>query len=170
MNQAQAYAKIEAHWRANSERFIKRFSRYFGSRERGEDVTSECYTRACTYWSTAPEDDTEFEKWMRTVLNNCGKNNHKEEAQHGATNHAEMEDVEDPNDGAAATIPNVILQKVTDLIKTKEQPTQMVLKLALLDGWRPAQIVDVVDYKLSTIRKLIFTFRQEVRDRWRVAV
>lgn len=107
---------------------------------------------------------------MRTVLNNCGKNNHKEEAQHGATNHAEMEDVEDPNDGAAATIPNVILQKVTDLIKTKEQPTQMVLKLALLDGWRPAQIVDVVDYKLSTIRKLIFTFRQEVRDRWRVAV
>jgi RNA polymerase sigma factor (sigma-70 family) len=170
LNQEQAYKKIEAHWRANNEHFIKRFTRYFKSKERGEDVVSECYTKALTYWSTAPEEDDHFEKWLRTILNNCGKTNHKEEAQHGATNHVEVDEELVDTGANEVVIPAIILQKVTDLIKTKDAAEQMVLKLALLEGWKGAQIVDVVDYKLSTIRNIVFKFRQEIRDRWKVAV
>jgi DNA-directed RNA polymerase specialized sigma24 family protein len=167
MTQDQAYNKIEAHFRNNQERFTKRFSRYFNSKERAEDTVSETYTRALTYWNNAPEDDIEFEKWMRTILNNCGKNNHKEEMLHGCTNNAEdvEEEGSEPN-----TVPTIILADVVKLIESYEQPTQMVLKLALLEGWKHNAIVDVTGLKLMAVRKTVFEFRKLVRDKFKWSI
>lgn len=166
MNQEQAYSKIETHFKANREKFTKRFSRYFSSKERGEDVVSEAYTRMLTYWSTAPEDDTEFEKWTRTVVNNCGKNNHKEEMLHGATNHPEVE----AEEIVQQAVPSIILKRVMSLIETKDKPIQIVLKLALIEGWKAKQIMEVVEYNKRAVEDIIYKFRVEVRDLYRVAI
>lgn len=168
MDQVTAYAKIEGHFRNNHERFTKRFTRYFSSKERGEDVVQSCYTNALTYWSTAPKDDTEFEKWIRTILNNSGKKNHKEEMLHGATNKEEQ--AEEETSTPSITIPRIIINEVTALIEAKDQPDRTVLKLAMLEGWKPADITDVVDYKLATIRDVIFKFRKEIKEKFKWSI
>lgn len=166
MNQEQAYSKIEQHYRANKDKWSKRFGRYVSSPERGEDIVSEAYTRMLTYWQHAPEDDEHFEKWTRTVVNNCSKSNAKEEALRGATNSVELED----DNASVKPIPTVILNEVMAEIEVKDQPTKTALKLALLEGWKHAAIADVVGYKVQSIRKLVFAFRQQIREKYKWSI
>jgi RNA polymerase sigma factor (sigma-70 family) len=165
--QAQAYKTIENHFRQNFERLVPRYQRFLNSKERAEDVLQEAYCRACTYWSDAPSDETEFTKWFHTILGNAMKDNHRDEIRKGATSNADASD-DEGYEGAA--IPAIIYRQVRQRIEAKPEAHSRILSLALLQQYRPAEIEQLTKETQGNIRQIVSRFRREIREEfgWRI--
>lgn len=164
MEQIEIYKVIEDHYRSNFTQLVRRFSRFLNSKARAEDIVQEAYTRALTYWKSL-SPDISVNAWLRTILNNCIKDNFKTEMLHGMANYSETETISKPN-----AIPAIMLKQVVERIKAKPENIGRILSLFLLEQYRPIEIAQVVTEKVSNIRQIVSRFRKEIRKefKWKI--
>lgn len=161
MEQQQAYALIEQHYRENYAKIVKRVLKNVKLIDRAEDVAQEAYTRALTYWKTIPPAE-EFEPWFTTVLINCLKDKNKEEGTHGMAD--DIADMEIAIKGHA--IPKVIYTDVVRHIEKQPKSDRVIIDLFLIQGYKVKDICRLVPEGPNAIRQLIYRFRKELREKF----
>lgn len=157
-----AYQAIEQHYRKNFSLLVPRYAKFLNSYERAEDVVQEAYTRALTYWHDCPTDQEELGKWLNTIMGNCLKDNHRDAIMQGATMHREEHAPEEVVEAAA--IPAIIYREVVKRIDSKPKNQAQVLRLFLLQQYKPTEIEQLVPESAVTIRKMVSRFRKDIKQ------
>ena len=67
-------------------------------------------------------------------------------------------------------IPAIILDRVMKKIESKPEQEANVLKLALVNQYRPGEISKLVELSAGAIRMIVHRFRQEIKDEYRWAI
>lgn len=158
MNQAEAYKRIEAHYREHHDKLVSRYTRYAGGYHNAEDVVQEAYTRACQYWPSMDKNKG-MKGWFSTILVNCLKDQMKEDRSQGMT--------EDPvqHEVAPRAIHRMILNNVAELVsKEKNEDTQLALNLYFFEQWTTDDISKVVSHSHSNVRTLVHEFRKMLKE------
>jgi RNA polymerase sigma factor (sigma-70 family) len=163
--QKEMYLLIESHYREQFERLVKVYTRYLGSKERAEDVIQEAYTRALAYYSSY-DRARDFNKWFNSIIAAALRDNKRATIMHGMVDISEAEDVP----VKASAIPSIMLDRVLQRINTKPEQEANVLKLALVQQYRPSEISSLVELSSGAIRMIVHRFRQEIKDEYRWVV
>lgn len=167
MTQDEAYSVIEKHYRTNYDMLVKRFTKYYGDRSRAEDVISETFIRALTYWKNLPSDPTHLTAYFNTIANNAGKNNAKEERMHGAVD--KPEDM--PEEAAPEVIiPSVIYKQVMEKVEGQKEPVRSVLLYFFVDNLKLKDIVKLTNIPVGTLGHMIYKFRESIRKEYKWSI
>ena len=158
-NKREMYALIETHYRTNSERLVKIYTRFLKSKERAEDVIQEAYTRALQYCDTY-DKERPLDKWFNAIIASAVRDNKRSENLKGMVDIKEAAEI--PVKPAA--IPTIILNQVMRRIDTKGDEIANILRLTLLHHYRPTEISKLVNMSANNIRQIVFKFREEIRQ------
>lgn len=159
---AFVYKEIEKYYRDNFDNLVTRYTRYVRHYARAEDIVQEAFLRALSYWERFPANPSDYNRWFATLLNNCMKDNRKQEAMHGAVIRHETELTTKP-----AAIPAIIFKNVCALIETKDDPLRTLLGLALIKQEDTGDIARQVGISKNAVRLHVFRFRQEIKEKYR---
>lgn len=163
--QQEMYRLIETHYREHFDRLTKVYTRYLGSKERAEDVIQEAYTRALAYHDSY-DGSRDFNKWFNSIIASALRDNKRATAMHGMVDISEAEDL--PIKPAA--IPAIILDRVMQAINAKPEQEANVLKLALVNQYRPSEISKLIELSTGAIRMIVYRFRQQIKDEYKWAL
>lgn len=161
----EMYDLIEKHFREHYARLVKIYTRYLGSQARAEDTISEAYTRALAYHDSY-DGFRDFNKWFNSIIASALRDNKRATSMHGMVDITEAEDL--PIKPAA--IPAIILDRVMQRINEKPEQECNVLKLALVNQYRPSEISKVVELSTGAIRMIVYRFRQQIKDEYKWAL
>ena len=162
MNKEQLYKLVDEHYRAHFNSLVKRFQRYVQSTHRAEDIVQNAYTRALLYSERAPEDAKDFPKWFNTLVNNCCKDNQKEERLQGMSSQLEL-----PQPEQVPQIPKVIYNQVMERMQKKPEDLRNILELYFVHNYKAAEIAQQVEYSLPWVNRAIYDFRQEIKQEFK---
>lgn len=162
MEKAEVFALLEKHYRENSKALHGRVYRYVKSQHRAEDVVQEAYCRAFQYWNTL-RSEIELNGWFSGILNNCVKDNHKEENMHGMLNYSEIQE----QAVKPTAIPRILQDEVVARINKEPEHTATILRMALIDQYRPKEISQVVKESPGAIRQIVYRFREVIRKEFK---
>jgi len=159
------YKLIEEHYRKNANTLVKKMSRSIGNLARAEDVVQEAYARCLKFWKVFPEDGN-MGPWFGTILQNCMRDNYKEERMQGMSD--SIEGMELPTQPSA--IPAIHYKEVVALIESKEPKIAKILSLSLLHQYRPKEVAQVVKESPNYIGQVVWKFREELKNdsNWRL--
>lgn len=158
----EAHKAIETHYRKNCGSLVPRYTKFLNSTERAEDVVQEAYTRALTYWHDCPIDQEELGKWLNIIMGNCLKDNHRDHIMQGGTMRKDEQAPEEVVEAAA--IPAIIYREVVKRIDAKPDNQAQVLRLFLLQQYKPTEIEQLVPESAVTIRKMVSRFRKDIKQ------
>ena len=156
----EAYSLIEDHYRKNRGGLIKTFRKILRSHHLAEEVVQEAYTRALTYYNTFNKNSS-FDKWFSMILTNSMKDKTAEERMHGQSLDDER-DIELPHPGFNI----VYLDQVRQFIEDQEGNVRNILTFYFFNQMTSKEISEIVPEKHDNVRKIIFDFRNRLRDRF----
>jgi RNA polymerase sigma factor (sigma-70 family) len=164
MVQTEIYNNIAAHYKENYDRMVGFCNKFLKSTERAEDVVQETYTRALTYWESAPDAANELAPWLQGILNNCIRENWKTEMQHGMS----LSDEEAENiPTRSSQVPAVILSQVERSISEQHPDLARILRLHFIDGYTSKEIAEMVPDTANAIRVAVHRFRNMIKEEFR---
>lgn len=159
------YPELAKYFEESYGSLVKKVSRRAGTPENAEDVVQEAFFRACKYWSSY-DPKTKLGSWFGTILNNACKDLVRENRMMGTT--VELEDDQlDP-----VSIPDHEYrtdERIMNLIRSKKQPEQEVLRLYYEEGYKPIEIKEILDMRHGAVRDIIWLFGKEVKEKLEVA-
>lgn len=151
-------AEIEAHYIANRQALVKRFTFRSGSVENAEDIVQESYVRAMRYYRSY--DGSNFDRWLSRILNNSMRDLKRQER-----GYVPYEYDEDTDEGVAcSSYPEHVMREINELIDTKSVVQMEVLKLHLQQEYRATDIAKITDYSEAQCRQIIKRFRDELKE------
>lgn len=150
-------AVIEAHYKENYQRLLKRLTFRCGTQWDAEDVIQETYARCLKYFKPAYVKN--FNNWFTSILNNAIRD-HKAAERGTIIISFEEEEVE----GLPCThYPDRVVAEITALINRKPAHQAEVLRLYFLQGYAAkdiGQIVENVSY--AAAHQMITRFKKEL--------
>jgi RNA polymerase sigma factor (sigma-70 family) len=154
--------QIEAFYKENFNRLIKRVGHRAGTHWAAEDVVQEAFVRALKYWDTYDPANKEIGAWFNTILNNALRDYTRDERRYGM-----CEEFEDEKHNDLALSPEALgaAAKIRELIAAKGQPTKSILTMYYLQGYKPKEIVEVLDVEVKTVRQYVWRFRDELKEK-----
>lgn len=165
MTYEEFISHLDKFYRENNSRLVKTYTRFIQNQDRAEDIIQEAYVRALTYWD-AYDQEKPFDKWFNSIISSCLRDNKRIETMHGMVDIKEAMDV--PIKPAA--IPAVILDKVMQRIDKLPETEASVLRLTLIQHYRPSEIANLVKISANAIRQIVFKFREEIRKDYRFTI
>lgn len=157
---------LEKFYKDNYNKLCKAVARRAGGDYNAEDVVQEAFCRALKYWPTFNPERRPLEGWFVSILNNSLRDFKREEMSAGT--HVEFD--EEEHDGLEMSQTDAkMVEKVQDLINQKGDGQRDVLELHFMFGYKPAEIVEILDVNNSTVRQTIWRFKEEVRAKLKVA-
>lgn len=149
---------IEEHFLQHRDSYAKRFGRRVGVPELGEDLVQEAYARVLKYQTTFNGED--FDKWFRTILNNCLRDYRNEEK-----GRIPVEFDEEEHDGLPNhDYPRHVMRDIFKLIFTKSEVQQEVLNLYFKQEYSAIEISQITEHSYARVHQIILRFRQECRE------
>lgn len=150
---------IEEHYNKNYQKLIQLMSFRAGTQWDGEDVVQEAYARAIKYYDSF--DNSAFDNWFRTILNNCLKEHKNQEKGYSISISFEEDEVE----GTPCNQYNQqIVQEINDLIATKSVAQMEVLGLYFNKGYSAIDISKISEHSHWAIHKMITRFKEELQE------
>jgi RNA polymerase sigma factor (sigma-70 family) len=149
---------LEAHFRENRLKLVKRIMFRCGSLEDAEDIVQEAYFRALKYHNSYSGDN--YDKWFNTVLNNSLRDFKNAQAHHQLPEF----DEEDADGTSCTHYTEHILKEVYELIRTKSAVQQEVLMLYFKHEYTPVDISRITSYSYSQCHQIIYRFRNELKE------
>lgn len=149
---------IEEHYRLHRDNYAKRFGRRVGVPELGEDLVQEAYTRVLKYQHSFNGED--FDKWFRTILNNCLRDYRNQEK-----GRIPVEFDEEEHDGLPNhDYPRHVMRDVMKLVATKSLVQIEVLTLYLEQEYTAIEISQITEHSYAMVHQIILRFRQECKE------
>lgn len=159
-HQKRVYPMIEAHYRANFDRFVSQYAGRSGGRHNAEDIIQEAYARACKYCKTFKENRS-FDGWLGLIVHNCFKDKRKEDMGMGMTYDKEGDEELYYGMTGAVQEDHLFLQDI--LQEIHEHKHSYILELALIDGLTYGEISEITPYTVNHIKQIISLFREDLR-------
>lgn len=143
----------------------KRVASRAGGAYNAEDVVQEAFARALKYWGSFDPKRQELGAWFNSILNNALRQFMKEELISGTCDefHEEWHEGTRLHQTAAHT-----LRHVEEIIGEKPEPLRTLLDLYFIKGYKPRELVEVLDLKNQAIRFQIMQFRNELRTKFNI--
>lgn len=149
---------IEEHYRLHRDSYAKRFGRRIGVPELGEDLVQEAYARVLKYQNSFNGED--FDKWFRTILNNCLRDYRNLEKGRIPVKFDEEEHDGLPNHD----YPRHVMRDVMKLVATKSLVQIEVLTLYLEQEYTAIEISQITEHSYAMVHQIILRFRQECKE------
>lgn len=150
---------IEEHYRANFNKLVKLMTFRSGTEWDAQDIVQEAYARAIEYYGSF--NNTDFNRWFRTVLNNSLRAHKNDEKGYSS---ALSFDEEDDEGIPCSQYNEQINAEIDELIQTKSLAQIEVLTLHFQKGYPAIDISKVTDHGLWAIHKMISRFRDELKE------
>lgn len=150
---------IKNHYLKNRDKLVKRARFRLGNDDFwAEDVVQETYERAIRYKASC--DANNFDQWLNTILNNCIKDYRNIENGYMP----EYEGDEETDSFSCPHYTDQVMKEIKELIDTKAQVQQEILNLYFKYEYSPADIARLTDHSYANCHKIVYRFRQELRE------
>jgi len=150
----------------NYKKYCKAVNRRAGGEYNAEDVVQEAFCRALKYWPTYNPEKRPLEAWFVTILNNALRDFKREELAYGTCDEFNEEEY----DGQEMSQTDAkMVEQVQKLINQKDDGQREILELHFSFGYKPSEIVEILDVVNGTVRQTIWRFKEEVRVKLKVA-
>lgn len=156
-------AKVEAYYRANYNKLVKKVSGRCDTPENAEDIVQNAFVNAITYWGSYDPRIKDFDTWFGVILNNALKRYMKDARRFGTTDEFD----EELHEGVEMShLGEELIKKVQGEIAKKNKSNQEVLSLYFVSGYKPADIVEVLDVPIKTVKQCVLRFKNEVSEKY----
>ncbi len=143
---------LEAHYRANRFKLVKRMS--FRAGDYADDVVQEAYARAIKYFSSY-KPEYSLDAWFSRIKEH--KNSEK--------GFASMSFEEEEQDGIPCNrFAESVVKEIHELIGTKSVVSMEVLSYHFRFGYSAKEIQEITEYSYANCHQIISRFRQELRE------
>ena len=151
-NHTQRDLIVEAHYRSNVDRLIKKLGFEIGSNADACDVVHAGYERALRYFSVSVGD---FNPWFNMVLQNAKKDFMEDSRAAGLT--SVMWDM------WSDLPPEPLALEARDLIDSKPENVRYILTLHFVMGYRErSEVPDMVPETEKQVRRIVAKFKKEM--------
>lgn len=153
--------QLETFYRANFDRFVKRFTRRAGTKEAAEDVVQEAFERALRYFDSY-DPARSFDGWFNRILSNSLRE-YKNKEKGGPT----IEFDEEEADGVdCKQYARHLWKQIRDEMELYEDAHKEVLHLYFLHGYRPRDISRVVELRYRNIETILQRFKTFIKEKY----
>lgn len=149
---------IEAHYRENFGKLVKKMRFRMGTQEAGEDVVQSAYERAIRYRASC--DPERFGQWFSMLLLNSLRDYKNMEK--GYTSLDDLDQEEEVID--CSSYPDHVTREIYDLIETKSLDQIDVLKLHFRYGYSSVDISKQTEFSYAKCHQIIQRFRNEIKE------
>lgn len=154
---------IEQYYRENYGKLVKSVANRVGGMYNAEDVVQEAFFRALKYSDTYDHEVSELQTWFGNILKRAMYSFKRDELQQGMVR--DGLDTEEPVEDFRALGVST-LKEVAEEISQKKESHRVVLDLAYIKGYRPREIVEIVDEGIRNIYTILDRFKQEMVDKY----
>lgn len=153
---------IEAFYRKNREKYVKKYANRAGSKEAAEDIVQEAFFRAIKFFNSY-NPALPFEGWFNRIISNtlrAYKNMEK-----GYSNHDEFD--EEDFEGTPCRMMNQRLyEQVKEEISHYDEEYYEILSLYFEYQYQPRDICKIVDMKYKTVETIIQRFKRLIKEKY----
>jgi RNA polymerase sigma factor (sigma-70 family) len=154
---------LEEFYNERREDLLRRLAYGAGSPEAAEDVLQEAFVRALTYWDTFDPQHKEFGAWFNTIMKNALKDFKREEWLFGMGEEFDEEQY-DPQEMPVNE--TELVKKIYEMVDGKIEDHQEILLLYFEKHYSPKDIANITNYKVKTIKQVVWRFKTEVIERY----
>lgn len=152
---------LTLYFKSEYEKLCKKVARRAGSPENAEDVVQEAFYRAIKYWNSFDPEKKALGAWFNTILSNACKDKKREDMMLGMC--LEFED--DMLDGVEMSqTDHDTVKKIKAYIRSKPEPLSEVLILYFEHGYKPREIVEILDVDNKFVRQSVWRFKGDVAE------
>lgn len=151
---------INSHFRSNYTKLVKRMRNRVpdNSTALAEEVVQEAYARAMKYYRSYDAEQSEFDTWFNSILNNALNVCKNEEGDRGVT-HTLEDNTEDIRINKKDRELHSYILKEIDSCKQRERE---VLKLFFIHGFKSKDVAEFCNKSHTAVRQTIFRFRERM--------
>lgn len=142
---------------------LRRLAYGAGSPQAAEDVLHEAFVRALVYWDTFNPEQKELGAWFSTILRNSLRDYKRAEWLFGMGEEFD-EELYDPQEMPIDE--SELVKKIYDMVDEKIEDHQEVLLLYFEKHYSPKDIANITQFKVKTIKQVIWRFKNEVIERY----
>lgn len=154
---------LEEFYKERREDLLRRLAYGAGSPEAAEDVLQEAFVRALTYWDTFDPQHKELGAWFNTIMKNALKDFKREEWLFGMGEEFDEEQY-DPQEMPVNE--TELVKKIYEMVDGKIEDHQEILLLYFEKNYSPKDIANITNYKVKTIKQVVWRFKTEVIERY----
>lgn len=155
---------IEQHYRDNYDKLVKSIANRVGGVYNAEDVVQEAFYRALKYADTYDQEVSELQTWFGNILKRAMYSFKRDELQQGMVR--DGLDPEEPVEDFRALGVST-LKEVHHSIEAVRNPAHReVLRLAFIKGYRPREIVEIVDEGIKNIYTILERFKADMVEKY----
>lgn len=154
---------LEEFYKERREDLLRRLAYGAGSPEAAEDVLQEAFVRALTYWDTFDPQHKELGAWFNTIMKNALKDFKREEWLFGMGEEFDEEQY-DPQEMPVNE--TELVKKIYEMVDGKIEDHQEILLLYFEKHYSPKDIANITNYKVKTIKQVVWRFKTEVIERY----
>lgn len=154
---------LEEFYKERREDLLRRLAYGAGSPEAAEDVLQEAFVRALTYWDTFDPQHKELGAWFNTIMKNALKDFNREEWLFGMGEEFDEEQY-DPQEMPVNE--TELVKKIYEMVDGKIEDHQEILLLYFEKHYSPKDIANITNYKVKTIKQVVWRFKTEVIERY----
>lgn len=147
----------------NRDDLVRRLTYGAGSPEAAEDVLQEASVRALIYWDTFCPEQKELGAWFSTILKNALRDYKRAEWLFGMGEEFD-EELYDPQEMAVGE--TELVRRIYEMVDQKIEDHQEVLLLYFEKHYSPKDIANITEFKVKTIKQVIWRFKSEVIERY----
>jgi RNA polymerase sigma factor (sigma-70 family) len=156
---------IEKFFRDEYNTLVKRVKARRMQEADAEDVVQEAFARAIKYKDSFDPEQQELGAWFNTILNNVFKSyRHANFTGDFSFTEEVMEEVDDADKNWSDVN---LLNKVKEEIGKRSNEHSCVLHLNLIKGYKRKEVAQILDEKEENIKKIVYRFKKEMREKYR---
>lgn len=160
VNKNEVFGKF---YEDNRNDLVRRLAYGAGSPEAAEDVLQEASVRALVYWDTYNPEQKELGAWFSTILKNALRDYKRAEWLFGMGEEFDEEQY-DPQEMPIDE--TELVKKIYSMIDDKIEDHQEVLLLYFEKHYSPQDIANITEFKVKTIKQVVWRFKSEVIERY----
>lgn len=150
-------------YKERREDLLRRLNYGAGSPEAAEDVLQEAFVRALIYWDTFNPEHKELGAWFNTIMRNSLRDFKREEWLFGMGEEFD-EELYDPQEMPINE--SELVKKIYELVDDKIADHQEILLLYFEKHYSPKDIANITEFKVKTIKQVVWRFKTEVIERY----
>ncbi len=153
--------QIEQLYVDNFDNYTRSLANRAGGIHNAEDIVQEAFTRALTYSNTYNGDLSQIQTWFDRILRRALYDFKRDELRQGMT--LNMLDPEEPVEEHPG-ISQATLDELEVEIGDRKESHKEILTLCFIKGYRPREIVEIIDDNIRNIYLVIDRFKKEMVD------
>jgi len=158
---------LEQYYADNYDNLVRGWSRKAGSPENAEDLVQEAFTKALQYLYRYDLSQP-FEGWLITILNNCWRDQSRQERMQGMS--MTLEDADEMGLIEAIEIKDdnhKVVRIIKKMIANSRSAARDILYLRFGKQCKPSEIGHYLNIEVHTVSTAIYRFKNGVAESFR---